>query len=162
LIFAIKSFFCCHCILPGIFELLLYTTCANRLSPVFLTYPPTFAGNVFMSNEADTCRKYILPNLKFAQWEDDAILEQYVLTPGRIVPLGGNHTRKAGLRPDYVLFIRRNIPIAVVEAKSDHKHAGGGLAQAMRYAEMLMCNLPIPATEKVLLSMISSPAWSVT
>ena len=43
-------------------------------------------------NEADTCRTYLLPKLKDAHWEEDAILEQYVLTPGRIVPLGGQHT----------------------------------------------------------------------
>jgi type I restriction enzyme R subunit len=88
-------------------------------------------------NEADTCRNYIVPNLKIAGWEDDAILEQYVLTPGRIVPVGNQHTRKQGLRPDYVLFIRRNIPIAVVEAKADYVNAADGLAQAIRYAEML-------------------------
>ena len=90
-----------------------------------------------MLNEADTCRTYIIPKLTTAGWDDEYILEQYVLTPGRIVPLGGQHTRKEGLRPDYVLFIRRNIPIAVVEAKADYKIAGHGLQQAMRYAEML-------------------------
>ena len=51
--------------------------------------------------------------------------------------MGGNHTRKEGLRPDYVLFIQRNIPIAVVEAKAEYKNAGDGLQQAIQYAEML-------------------------
>jgi type I restriction enzyme, R subunit len=88
-------------------------------------------------NEADTCRTYILPKLKDADWEDDAILEQVVLTPGRIVPLGGSHTRKAGLRPDYVLCIRRNIPIAVIEAKAEYKHPAQGLQQALQYAGMM-------------------------
>lgn len=88
-------------------------------------------------NEADTCRTTILPKLKNSGWEDDAITEQYVLTPGRIVPVGSQHTRKAGLRPDYVLFIRQNIQIAVMEAKADYANAADGLAQAMRYAEML-------------------------
>ena len=60
-------------------------------------------------NEADTCRTYVLPKLKSAGWEDDYITEQLVLTPGRIVPIGDRHTRKDGLRPDYVLFIRQNI-----------------------------------------------------
>jgi type I restriction enzyme R subunit len=77
--------------------------------------------------EADTCRTYILPKLHDAHWDDDYILEQMVLTPGRIVPVGDKHTRKAGLRPDYVLFIRRNIPIAVVEAKAEYKHPAEGL-----------------------------------
>jgi type I restriction enzyme R subunit len=87
--------------------------------------------------EADTCRIYILPNLHNSGWEDDYIIEQMVLTPGRIVPLGNKHTRQPGLRPDYVLFIRRNIPIAVVEAKAEYKNPGDGLQQAIRYAEML-------------------------
>jgi type I restriction enzyme, R subunit len=87
--------------------------------------------------EADTCREYIVPKLHTAGWEDDYITEQLVLTPGRIVPVGDQHTRKAGLRPDYVLFIRRNIPIAVVEAKAGYKHPAEGLQQAMRYAEMM-------------------------
>ena len=45
--------------------------------------------------------------------------------------------RKIGLRPDYVLFIRKNIPIAVVEAKAEYKHPAEGLQQAMQYAEMM-------------------------
>lgn len=88
-------------------------------------------------NEADTCRTYILPKLKASGWEDDFITEQLVLTPGRIVPIGDRHTRKEGLRPDYVLYIRQNIPIAVVEAKAEYAHPGKGLQQAMQYAEML-------------------------
>ncbi|RPJ24846.1 MAG: hypothetical protein EHM33_16435 [Chloroflexi bacterium] len=75
-------------------------------------------------NEADTCRTYVLPKLKSAGWEDETITEQLVLTPGRIVPIGDRHTRKEGLRPDYVLFIRQNIPIAVVEAKAEYAHSG--------------------------------------
>jgi len=88
-------------------------------------------------NEADTCRTYVLPNLKSAGWEDEFISEQMVLTPGRILPVGNQHTRKDGLRPDYTLFIRHNIPIAVVEAKADYREAAAGLQQAMQYAEML-------------------------
>lgn len=91
-----------------------------------------------MANEADTCRKYIVPKLHEAGWEDDYISEQLVLTPGRIIPLGErNHFRKQGLRADYILSIRKNIPIAVVEAKSEYNLAGQGLQQAMQYAEML-------------------------
>jgi type I restriction enzyme, R subunit len=90
-----------------------------------------------LANEADTCRKFIVPKLKAADWEDDFITEQLVLTPGRIVPVGDKHIRREGLRPDYVLFIRRNIPIAVVEAKADYKQAGDGLQQALEYAQMM-------------------------
>ncbi|OQY88732.1 MAG: DEAD/DEAH box helicase, partial [Anaerolineae bacterium UTCFX1] len=90
-----------------------------------------------MVTEADTCRTYILPNLKSSGWEDEYISEQMVLTPGRIVPIGDRHIRKSGLRPDYTLFIRQNIPIAVVEAKAEYAHPAKGLQQAMQYAEMM-------------------------
>ena len=90
-----------------------------------------------MPTEADTCRTYVIPKLKSAGWEDETTTEQLVLTPGRIVPIGDRHTRKEGLRPDYVLFIRQNIPIAVVEAKAEYAHPAKGLQQAIQYAEML-------------------------
>lgn len=60
-----------------------------------------------------------------------------VLTPGRIVPIGDRHTRKEGLRPDYTLFIKQNIPIAVIEAKAEYAHPAKGLQQAIQYAEMM-------------------------
>lgn len=88
-------------------------------------------------NEADTCWTYILPKLNSVGWEDETISEKLVLTPGRIVPIGDRHIRKRGLHLDYVLFIRQNIPIAVVEAKADYAHSPKGLAQAIQYAEML-------------------------
>ncbi|MBM4422906.1 MAG: DEAD/DEAH box helicase [Chloroflexi bacterium] len=99
-------------------------------------------------NEADTCRTYILPKLKSAGWEDETITEQMVLTPGRIVPIGDRHTRKEGLRPDYVLFIRQNIPIAVVEAKADYREPAAGLQQAIRYAEMLQVKFAFSSNGK--------------
>jgi len=90
-----------------------------------------------MSNEADTCRTYIVPKLHAFGWEDDFITEQMVLTLGRIVPIGDRHTRKEGLRPDYVLSIRNNIHIAVVEAKAEYKSPAAGLQQTIQYAEMM-------------------------
>jgi type I restriction enzyme R subunit len=35
------------------------------------------------------------------------------------------------------LFIRQNIPIAVIEAKDEYAHPAKGLQQAIQYAEML-------------------------
>lgn len=90
-----------------------------------------------MPTEADTCRTYIVPNLHTAGWEDEYITEQMVLTRGRIVPIGDRHIRKEALRPDYVLSIRQNIHIAVVEAKAEYKSPAAGLQQAIQYAEMM-------------------------
>jgi len=51
-------------------------------------------------NAADTCRTYVLPKLKSADWEDEYIAKQIVLTPSRILSIGGRYTCKAA--QDYV------------------------------------------------------------
>jgi len=112
-------------------------TCLYNIVIILKDPGNKIVGEISPMTEADTCRTYVVPKLHNAGWDDDAIVEQMVLTPGRIVPVGNQHTRKVGLRPDYVLFIRRNIPIAVVEAKAEYNHPAEGLQQAMQYAEML-------------------------
>ena len=42
-------------------------------------------------NETDTCHTYVIPKLKSADWEDEAIAEQLVLVSGMIVPIGERH-----------------------------------------------------------------------
>jgi type I restriction enzyme R subunit len=91
-------------------------------------------------NEADTCRKYIVPKLQAAGWDDEphSIAEQRTFTDGRIVPLGdGKARRRKPKRADYVLRYTRDFPIAVVEAKASYKCPGDGLQQAKDYAEIL-------------------------
>jgi type I restriction enzyme R subunit len=90
-----------------------------------------------VSNEADTCRKYVLPKLYKAGWTDDQINEQRYFTDGRIVTLGRGHYRKPGKKVDYLLRYKPHYPLAVVEAKAEYKKAGDGLQQAMDYAETL-------------------------
>ncbi len=43
-----------------------------------------------MANEADTCRKYVVPALQTAGWETEpqSIAEQRTVTDGRIIPVG--------------------------------------------------------------------------
>ena len=36
--------------------------------------------------EADTCRRFVLPKLYAAGWNDDQINEQYTFTDGRVIP----------------------------------------------------------------------------
>ena len=92
-----------------------------------------------MPNEADTCRKFVVPKLQQAGWDSEphAISEQVGITAGRIVPVGAGYRRKAPKRADYVLRFRRDFPIAVVEAKAEYKSASAGLQQAKDYAQML-------------------------
>ena len=92
-----------------------------------------------MITEADTCRKYILPLLTKAGWDDEphSFAEQRSFTDGRIVIAGSKARRRPQKRADYLLRYRRDFPIAVVEAKAAYKTADEGLQQAMDYAEML-------------------------
>jgi len=92
-----------------------------------------------MLNEPDTCRKFVLPKLREAGWDDvrHHIREQWSFTDGRIVVRGGKPKRLPQKRADYVLRYTRDFPIAVVEAKAAHKHAADGLDQAKQYAEIL-------------------------
>jgi type I restriction enzyme R subunit len=91
-------------------------------------------------NEADTCRKYVLPKLYEAGWNDDQISEQKTFTDGRIIVAGAKCYRKKPKRADYLLRYRRDFLIAVVEAKASYKKPGDGLQQAKDYAETLGLN----------------------
>ncbi len=92
-----------------------------------------------MSNEADTCRKYVLPKLVEAGWDNEPyrINEQVSFTDGRIVLAGNKVRRRPQKRADYLLRYTRDYLIAVVEAKPDCASAGDGLQQAKEYAEIL-------------------------
>ena len=87
--------------------------------------------------EADTCRKYVLPKLYGAGWDDDRIAEQRTFTDGRIVVGGGSPRRRKPKRADYLLKHQPDFTIAVVEAKPEYKLPGDGLQQAKDYAEIL-------------------------
>jgi type I restriction enzyme R subunit len=89
--------------------------------------------------EADTCRKFVVPALQKAGWDDDphSIAEQRTITDGRIVPVGKGFVRKPPKRADFLLYYERGFPLAVVEAKAAWKTAGAGLQQAKDYAELL-------------------------
>jgi type I restriction enzyme R subunit len=97
------------------------------------------ARNPTEVNEADTCRKQVVPRLQAAGWDEEphSIAEQRTITDGRIVPVGKGFVRKPPKRVDYLLRIRRDFPVAVVEAKASFKSATDGLQQAKEYAQML-------------------------
>ena len=92
-----------------------------------------------MANEADTCRKYVVPRLQEAGWEEPphSIHEQCQFTAGRIKVSGRSATRGPAKRADYLLRYTKDLPISVVEAKADYKSASDGLQQAKDYAQTL-------------------------
>ena len=89
--------------------------------------------------EADTCRRFVVPRLQAAGWDNapHVINEQRTFTDGRILFTGGKARRGPQKRADYLLRYRPDFPIAVVEAKANYRHAGDGLQQAKEYAEIL-------------------------
>ena len=90
-------------------------------------------------NEADTCRRYITPQLQAAGWEQEphSLLEQHPFTDGRIVLRGRSAVRRPRKRADYLLRYTRDFPLAVTEAKPENTPAATGLQQAKDYAEIL-------------------------
>ena len=90
-------------------------------------------------NEADTCRKFVVPLLQQAGWDSPPheINEQHTFTDGRIVFASGKARRGRRKRADYLLRYRSDFPIAVVEAKARYRNAAEGLQQARDYAEVL-------------------------
>jgi len=89
--------------------------------------------------EADTCRELITPNLQAAGWASapHAIGEQRSFTDGRIIASGGKVRRGQQKRADYLLYYRRDFPLAVVEAKAASIPAENGVQQAREYAQIL-------------------------
>jgi type I restriction enzyme, R subunit len=87
--------------------------------------------------EADSCRKYVLPKLYAAGWNDDQISEQKSFTDGRILVVGNKARRRPSKGADYLLRYARDFMLAVVEAKAAYKLPGDGLQQAKDYAAIL-------------------------
>ena len=89
--------------------------------------------------EADTCREFVTPRLVEAGWgtAPHAIGEQRIFTNGRIIVAGGKVRRGKQKRADYLLYHRRDYPLAVVEAKEIGLPAETGVQQAREYAEIL-------------------------
>jgi type I restriction enzyme R subunit len=89
-------------------------------------------------SERDICTKFITPALEKSGWDiSTQIREEYPLTKGRIIVRGKLTTRARHKRADYVLFLKPNLPIAVIEAKDNTHTLGDGMQQALGYAELL-------------------------
>ncbi len=89
-------------------------------------------------SEQDICNRYITPSLQKSGWDlMTQIRTEYTFTDGRIRIQGQKSTRGPRKRADYILSYQENFPIAVIEAKDNTHPVGGGMQQAMTYAEML-------------------------
>ena len=88
--------------------------------------------------ERDICTKFINPAIEKAGWNmRTQVREEVSFTDGRIIVQGNLHTRGKQKRADYILYIKPNVPIAIIEAKSNKQPVGDGMQQALEYSEIL-------------------------
>lgn len=88
--------------------------------------------------EEDVKLNYITPALMKSGWEDKITMETAVrFTDGKINLMGNKATRGEAKKADYILYINKNYPIAIVEAKDNNHSVSFGMQQAKAYAMMM-------------------------
>lgn len=99
--------------------------------------PQIFTQSLSLSEEEVKLR-FITPALERAGWDKHKqIRMEYSFTDGRIFTQGTGYKRGKAKKADYVLSHISNLPLAIVEAKSNTKALGAGIEQALDYAEIL-------------------------
>ena len=94
--------------------------------------------NKKLLNEAEICDAFITPAIIGAGWDQRTqVRREYTFTDGRVIVRGKLGSRGKKKRADYLLFYQANQPLAVVEAKDNSHPVGGGMQQALGYAEAL-------------------------
>ncbi len=89
-------------------------------------------------NETEIRSQFITPAILDAGWNlAQQVREEYKVAAGRIDVRGNRAIRQRPTKADYVLFLKPNIPLAVVEAKDATHSVGSGMQQALGYAERL-------------------------
>lgn len=88
-------------------------------------------------SEEDVRAKFIDPALTSVGWSENQIRREVSFTEGRIIVRGKTISRGEQKRVDYILYYKKNIPIALIEAKDDSKSVGDGMQQGLGYAESL-------------------------
>ena len=85
--------------------------------------------------EEDIKLQYITPAIQ-TKWGLDRITMETKITDGRINLKGNIVIREKPKKADYVLYLNKNKPIAIVEAKDNNHSVSYGLQQAVTYAQM--------------------------
>ena len=88
--------------------------------------------------EEDIKLNFITPALNASGWKNGInITMETKITDGKINIKGNMAYREKAKKVDYLLYLNRYNPIAVVEAKDNTHSISHGLQQAMTYAQML-------------------------
>lgn len=86
--------------------------------------------------EEDIKLQYITPAIQ-SKWGLDRMTMETRITDGRINLKGNLVAREKPKKADYVLYLNKYKPIAIVEAKDNNHSISYGLQQAKTYAQML-------------------------
>ena len=92
-----------------------------------------------MPTEADTCRKFVVPKLQAAGWDNDphSIAEQRSITDGRIIPVGKGLHPKAAEAGRLFAALHARFSARRRRGEGGLQVGGRWLQQAKTYAEML-------------------------
>lgn len=89
-------------------------------------------------SEEDIKARYITPAITNAGWNiNNQVRLEYPFTDGRIILRGKLTSRGKRKRADYLLSYKKNLPLAIIEAKDNNHSVGAGLQQAIDYANAL-------------------------
>ena len=89
-------------------------------------------------SERDICTKYILPAIQSAGWDHiNQMREEVSFTDGRIVVQGKTVKRGKTKRADFILYHKPNLPLVIIEAKTNKHNISDGMQQALNYSEIL-------------------------
>lgn len=88
--------------------------------------------------EEDIKLNFITPSLLSKGWKDKITMETKVqFTDGKINLKGNVAVRGDAKKADYVLYMSKDYPIAIVEAKDNNHTISFGMQQAKTYAQMM-------------------------
>jgi type I restriction enzyme, R subunit len=103
-----------------------------------VTESPDAPVNKKTLNETEICAQFITPAVVRAGWKlGTQVRREVYLTPGPVIVRGKVAARGKRKRADYLLFFQPNLLLAVIEAKDNKHPLGGGMQQALTYAEIL-------------------------
>lgn len=89
-------------------------------------------------SESDIKAKFITPAIIHSGWDEiTQIGREIFFTDGRIYVKGKLTARGKRKFADYILYYKPNVPVAIIEAKDNKHHVGGGIQQALGYANTL-------------------------
>ncbi len=87
-------------------------------------------------SEEDIKLRFVTPAIT-SKWSKDKLRMEAKITDGRFNLKGNLTVREKAKYADYLLYLNKNYPIAVVEAKDNNHSISHGLQQAICYARMM-------------------------